>query len=333
MAVLITRRLILLPFQVLGVLTIVFVLVHLLPGDPAYLIAGPQATAAQVNKIRETIGLNQPLPVQYVHYVGNIVRGDLGASWYTGNAVTTDIGQRAPATLEIITLALLGIIVLGVVIAGLIALNPGGIGGRIIAAYGFVAGALPDFWVGLALIFLIYYKARLGAAPSGQLSSHYAIPSRTGIATIDALLVGDGGAFVDAAKHLILPVATLIFVYMGPVVRVTGSAAVRSLQSEFVEYAESWGIAPWRRIYYALRHVMPVFVISVASTYGYLLGGAVLVETVFSWGGFGQYAVQSVTHSDYAAIEGFVIVAGVFTVLVYTVSDVLQMALDPRARR
>ena len=107
-------------------------------------------------------------------------------------------------------------------------------------------------------------------------------------------------------------------------IRVTGSAAARSLHSDFVEFAAAWGIAPWRRVYYALRHVMPIFVMALASTYGYLLGGAVLVETVFSWGGLGQYAVQSVTHSDYAAIEGFVIVAGVFTVLVYAAADVFH---------
>lgn len=328
----IIQRLALLPIQALGVVTIVFVLVHLLPGDPSYLIAGPEATAAQVAKIRDQFGFNQPLPIQYLDYIANVVHGDLGRSWYTGNAVTTDIAQRAPATLELITLALVAIIVFGIVISGIIAVDRRGLGGRIVAAYGFVAGALPDFWVGLALIFLIYYEAALGPSPSGQLSSQYQISTVTGIATVDALVAGNIGAFFDAVAHLILPVVTLVFVYMGPVVRVTGLAASRSLRSDFIEFAQSWGIAPWRRVFYALRYVMPVFVIAVASTYGYLLGGAVLVETVFGWGGIGQYAVQSVTHSDYAAIEGFVIVAGIFTVLVYTASDVLQMALDPRLR-
>lgn len=333
MAAFVGRRLLLLPFQALGVVTIVFVLVHLLPGDPAALIAGPQATAAQIARIRADLGLTQPLPVQYVRYVTRLAHGDLGTSWYTSNPVTTDIAQRAPATLELITLSLIGIVCLGLAIAGVIALAPRGILGRIVGAYGFVAGALPDFWFGLALIFLVYAEARVGPPPTGQLSSHYAVPTATGVATIDALLAGDLGAFGDAVQHLVLPVVTLVFIYMGPVVRITGAAAVRSLHSEFIRFAEGWGIAPWRRIFYALRHVMATFVVAVASAYGYLLGGAVLVETVFSWGGFGQYAVQSVTHSDYAAIEGFVIVAGVFTVLVYTAADVLQMALDPRTRR
>lgn len=333
MALLVVRRLLLLPFQALGVVTIVFVLVHLLPGDPAALIAGPQATAAQIARIRAGLGLTQPLPVQYVRYITRLVHGDLGVSWYTSNPVTRDIAQRAPATLELITLALVGIVSLGLAIAGLIALAPRGPVGRLVAAYGFIAGALPDFWLGLALIFLVYSTARFGPSPTGQLGGHYTIPTVTGIATIDSLLAGNLAAFVDAMEHLILPVVTLVFVYMGPVVRITGVAAARSLRSDFITFAQSWGIAPWRRAYYALRHVMPIFVVAVASAYGYLLGGAVLVETVFSWGGFGQYAVQSVTHSDYAAIEGFVIAAGIFTVLIYTAADVLQMALDPRVRR
>ncbi len=333
MAVFIGRRVLLLPLQAMGVVTVVFVLVHLLPGDPAALMAGPVATASQIAQIRANLGLTQPLPVQYVRYVERLLHGDLGTSWYTSNPVATDLAQRAPATLELITLALFGIVFLGLVIAGVIAMGPRGLAGRVIAAYGFAAGALPDFWVGLALIFLVYSKAHLSPSPTGQLSSHAVVPTVTGVATIDALLAGDLGAFSDAVRHLILPVATLVFIYMGPVVRITGTAAVRSLDSEFSRFAQSWGIASWRRQYYALRYVMPTFVVAVASAYGYLLGGAVLVETVFSWGGFGQYAVQAVTHSDYAAIEGFVIVAGIFTVLVYTVADVLQMVLDPRARR
>lgn len=326
------RRLLLMPFQTLGVVTIVFVLVHLLPGDPAALIAGPQATTSQIAQIRTNLGLTHPLPVQYTGYVLRLLRGNLGVSWYTSNPVTLDIAQRAPATLELITLALVCIVCLGLVVTGIIASAPRGIIGRAVAAYGFIAGAIPDFWLGLALIFLVYVKAGIGPSPTGQLSSHYVVPTATGVATIDALMAGDFGAFWNAAQHLVLPVITLVFIYMGPVVRITGAAAVRGLESDFLRFARGWGISPWRRVFYAIRYVMPTFVIAVASAYGYLLGGAVLVETVFSWGGLGQYAVQAVTNSDYAAIEGFVIVAGVFTVLVYTVADVLQMALDPRTR-
>jgi hypothetical protein len=178
MGVFLARRPALLPFQAVGVVTIVFVLVHLLPGNPAYLIAGPQATASQVRAISAELGLMRPLPVQYVDYLANVAHGNLGVSWYTSYPVRTDFAQRAPATLELITLALLGIIVLGIVLAGVIALNPRGIGGRLVSIYGFATGALPDFWVGLALIFVFYYKIGAVSSPSGQLSSHRRLARR-----------------------------------------------------------------------------------------------------------------------------------------------------------
>jgi peptide/nickel transport system permease protein len=159
------------------------------------------------------------------------------------------------------------------------------------------------------------------------------IPPVTGIAPIDALLAGNVDACFDALSHLILPVATLVIVYSGLVVRVTSAAASRTLRSEFLEFATAWGISPWRRAYYAIRHDMPAFVTALGAVYAALLGGAVLVETVFSWGGLGQYAVDAIQVDDTSAIEGFVIVAGVFVVLVYTAIDLCNLMLDPRLRR
>jgi ABC-type dipeptide/oligopeptide/nickel transport system permease component len=332
MVSLLVRRVLFLPLQAVGVVTIVFVLIHLLPGDPAALIAGPQATRAQIDHIRAAMGLDQPLVTQYVRYIARLIHGDLGTSWYTGNPVVTDIAQRGPATLELITLALAAIAILGIIVTGGLMLGTGGLAHRIVSIYGFLAGAVPDFWLGLALVFILYSVARIGPSPTGQISSTFAIPVVTGVATIDSLIAGSPAAFRDAIAHLILPVTTLVLVYLGPVVRVTSVAASRVLKSDFIRYAESWGIAPWRRSYYALRLVLPIFVTSLASVYGYLLGGAVLVETVFSWGGFGQYAVQAVTHADYSAIQGFVVVSGIFTVLIYALADILDLILDPRAR-
>src|SRR6185437_200258 len=183
----------------------------------------------------------------------------------------------------------------------------------IVSIYGFVGGALPDFWIGLALIFFVYYILGWAPEPTGQLSLRYAVPNVTGSAVIDSILAGDTGAAINALKHLILPVLTLMVVYSGILIRVTAGGTSRALDSDFVQYATAWGIAPWRRTYYAFRQVLPTFVITLAVVYGNLLGGAVLVETVFSWGGLGQYAVDGLSNSDFSAIEGFIIVAGVFT--------------------
>src|SRR5579875_1623749 len=239
------RRLAVLPLQVLGVVTVVFVLARLLPGDPAHLAAGPLATAQQVATIRRQLGLDRSIPAQYFDYIGKAARGDLGVSIYTGNPVTTDLRQRAGATLELITVALGGMVFLTVVVTSAIAMARGGVARRAIATYGFIAGSLPDFWIGLALIYLIYYLAAIGPPPRGQLDPNYQVATVTGAALVDTLVAGNGAAFANAVQHLILPAVTLIVVYSAPVVRITGAAVTRSLEGEAIAYAESWGIRPW----------------------------------------------------------------------------------------
>jgi ABC-type dipeptide/oligopeptide/nickel transport system permease component len=330
---LILRRVALVPLQALGVVSIAFILLHLLPGNPARLIAGPLAPQSRVDQVIAQLGLNKPLPTQYADYISQVLRGNLGVAFSTGNPVVKDIEQRGPATLTLITLAIIGVAIVSALLTTVIVMDRNRIARRLAAFYGFVAGTLPDFWIGLGLIFLFYYEVPLGAAPSGQFSPIYVISDVSGIAPVDALIAGNVPAFFDALNHLILPVATLVIVYSGYVVRVTVAAANRTLNSEFLEYATAWGIAPWRRAYYAARHDMPVFVTALGATYAALLGGAVLVETVFSWGGLGQYAVDAIRVDDTAAVEGFVIVAGIFVVIVYTVIDVVNMILDPRVRR
>jgi ABC-type dipeptide/oligopeptide/nickel transport system permease component len=333
MVALTLRRLLVLPLQVLGVTAVVFVLLRLIPGNPAFLAAGAQATQSQVDQITRDLGLDKPLLTQFWSYLGDLVRGDLGTSLYTGNAVTTDLTERAGATLELITLALVGIIVSTVLLCAVTALSPRGIGRRIAAVYGFVAGSVPDFWLGLALIYVVYFLLATGPSPAGQLSEGFDVPTITGAALPDSLLAGDLAAFGDAISHVLLPVLTLILVYSGPVARITGAALQRSLEGESIAYTAAWGIRPWRRVAYAMREITPTFIIALGGTYGYLLGGAVLVERVFGWGGLGQYAVDAVTRSDYWAIQGFVLVAGIVTVLVYLITDLLQAALEPRLRK
>jgi ABC-type dipeptide/oligopeptide/nickel transport system permease component len=330
---LLLRRLLLVPIQALGVVSIAFILLHLLPGNPAYLIAGPTAPPSRIRQIIAQLGLNKSLPVQYYDYISQVVRGNLGVAFSTGNPVMKDIAQRGPATLTLITLAMVGVAIISLGLTTIIIMDRGQVARRFAAIYSFIAGALPDFWVGLGLIFVFYFKFGIAAAPSGQFSPNFVIPSVTGIAPIDALIAGNISACFDAVSHLVLPVVTLVVVYSGFVVRISAAAANRTVRSEFLEFAMGWGIAPWRRAYYAIRHDMPAFVTALGAVYAALLGGAVLVETVFSWGGLGQYAVGAIQVDDTAAVEGFVIAAGMFVVLVYTAIDVLNLLLDPRLRR
>ncbi|GAA1800301.1 ABC transporter permease [Planosporangium flavigriseum] len=332
MSRLILRRLAVLPLQVLGVVTIVFFLSRLMPGDPAFRLAGSQATAEQVAAIRHDLGLDQPIWAQYWRFLTHAVQGDFGRSLQTGNNVTTDLLQRAPATLALILLSLVVIIVLTLGLVGWFLARPRGVARRTIGGYGFLAGAVPDFWIGLALISLLYAQFGLGAAPSGQLDARMFVDNLTGVAFVDAMLAGDGAAMGNAALHLLLPVLTLAIVYTAPVVRIMSAVSTQTMQSDFMRFANSWGIKSWRRVAYVLHHGAPTLITALASTVVFLLGGAVLVETVFSWGGLGQYGVAAVTQSDYAAVQGFVIVAGTFTAVVYALGDVLHTVFDPKLR-
>jgi ABC-type dipeptide/oligopeptide/nickel transport system permease component len=327
------RRLAFLPVQLVIVSMIVFFLVRLLPGDPSYLLAGPFATVERVDEVRRRLGLDQPVWVQYVQYVRSVLRGELGTSWITSQPVLRDIAQRLPATLELILAAMVLSVVIGIPLGVLTAVRRTGIVDRAVFAYGMLAGALPDFWLALIMIFVFFFKLGWVPGPIGQLDLAVSIPPRiTGMYAVDALLTGDWAAFRSALAHLILPVTTLTAIYMPLVMKNTRSTMEEMLNSEFVVYARAAGLSRAVQLRYALRSSMPSVVTIVGILFWFLLGGAVLVETVFAWGGVGQYAVQSVVNSDYAPLQAFVLVTAVFTSVVFLLVDLAYFLLDPRIK-
>jgi peptide/nickel transport system permease protein len=327
------RRLAFLPVQLVIVSMIVFFLVRLLPGDPSYLLAGPFATVERVDEVRRRLGLDQPVWVQYVQYLRSVLRGELGTSWITSQPVLRDIAQRLPATLELILAAMVLSVVIGIPLGVLTAVRRTGIVDRAVFAYGMLAGALPDFWLALIMIFVFFFKLGWVPGPIGQLDLAVSIPPRiTGMYAVDALLTGDWAAFRSALAHLILPVTTLTAIYMPLVMKNTRSTMEEMLNSEFVAYARAAGLPRAVQLRYALRSSMPSVVTIVGILFWFLLGGAVLVETVFAWGGVGQYAVQSVVNSDYAPLQAFVLVTAVFTSVVFLLVDLAYFLLDPRIK-
>jgi len=327
----IAKRLALVPIQAVGVTIITFFLVRLLPGNPAQQLAGPFGTPSVIASISKRLGLSKPIWTQYWLYLDNVIHFNLGTSFTTGRPVASDIGTRLPATLELITCALIVIVVLGIGLGTLIATRGGGIADRVSFVYGLLGGAFPDFWFGLVAVYLFFFELRWLPAPLGQLSISYATPPRvTGFVVIDSLLHGDIGAFGSALSHLILPVLTLVFVYMGPILKMTRSRLRDMLESDFAEHARAMGFDDRAVLRYALRSSLPPVVTLVGVTYSFLLGGAVLVETIFSWGGLGQYAVDAVRSSDYAAIQGVILVAAIFNLIVYLVVDIIDRLIDPR---
>lgn len=327
------KRLLFLIPQLVAVSLIVFFLVRLLPGDPAFLMAGQFATKERIEEVRRELGLDRPLAEQYVIYVGNVLKGDFGRSWRTSQAVTADIRQRLPATLELVLSAGILSVLLGVPIGVYTAVKRRGIADRGLFVYGMLAGSIPDFWLGLILIFIFFSKLGIVPGPIGQLDPILSTPPAvTGMIVIDALLAGRWEAFRSALAHLVLPVATLTLVYMTLVIKNTRSTVEDMMQSDFVEHGRALGLPRRILLRYALRNAMPPIVTVIGIVFWFLLGGAVLVETVFAWGGLGQYAVEAVVNSDYAPLQAFVLLAAVFTLVVFLLVDLAYFVIDPRIK-
>jgi len=317
--------------QLLGIILVSFLLVKSVPGDPAVLMLGPTATPAAIANLRGALGLDQPLYVQFFIYVKNLLHGDLGTSWQTTRPVLDDLVQRFPATLELVTLSLLVAIGVGVTLGLYAAKRPNGWIARFADLYGLSVGALPDFWFALVLIFVFYTLLGWAPAPLGRLDMIVLPPPTvTGALTIDTLLAGDLQAFGSALSHLALPVLTLGLLNAGPILKMTQSTMEKMLESDFSRYEVLCGVPQKLVIRHALRNALPSIVTIISVLYGFLIGGAVLVEIVFSWGGAGQYAVQGVLNSDIYPVLGFVLFSAIFSLIVYIVVDLIYVLLDPR---
>ncbi len=331
-AVYLGRRLLSAAVALLGVVVIVFLVTRVL-GDPVHMILGQRATPEQYEELRRTLGYDDPLWQQFASYLGGLVQGDLGASRFTHQPVTTEIFERFPATVELaaagMILGLLWTIPLGVAAAR----RPGGLVDRMSQGLVEFGVAIPSFWLGLLLIYFFFYLLGVAPAPVGQLDLAGVPPPRvTGLLTVDSLLAGDLRAFWSATAHLTLPAITLAVTSTPPILQLTRSSMIEVLRSDFVRGARSFGL-PERTIHwYAFKNALLPVLTMTAMTFGFLLGGTVLVETVFSWPGVGLYAVQSMQRFDYEPVLGVVLLASAVYVFVYFVADLLAMVVDPRVR-
>ena len=326
-------RLALLPPQIFGVLLATFLLVRLLPGDPALLLLGNMATPVSIAALRERLGLNYSIAEQFRRYIVNSAHGDFGVSIFTSHTVVSDLLERTPATLELITYAMLSSIVVGVTLGVVSVIWRGGFIERATRVYGLAAGAMPDFWIGLLLIFFVFHLAGWAPAPFGRIDALLSAPRRiTGFYTIDGLITGNFAVVGSAIAHLALPVATLVVVNAGGIMKMTNTVFADLYRSEFIRHQRACGLPEAAIIRSALRNALPPVITMVGFVFTFLLGAAVVVETIFAWGGLGEYAVQAVVNSDYPALQGFVLVASIFIVLVYLAVDILYEIADPRIR-
>lgn len=316
---------------------VTFTLIRMLPGDPARLQLGPLASDEAVQNLRHQMRLDEPLPVQYLAYLERLTHGDFGRSWTNNTEVANDLVRRLPATLELITLGLLVIIIVLIPVGAITAVRGGGVVTRILKritfGYGFLSGAIPDFWFGLLLIFLFFTLLGWAPGPEGRLGIGETPPPRViGFYTVDSLIAGQWSTFKDAVSHLVLPVLTLALVYGGAILKMTQVTVGNALRSDYTAFEEGLGIPRRQVLMLAVQNSAPPIIVMTGIVVGYLLGGAVLIETVYNLNGIGQYAVNAISSADYAPIQAFVLVAALFTMLVYLLVDLLYFAVDPRVR-
>lgn len=324
--------------QLVGLTIAVFFLIRLLPADPVSRLVGLNASEDAYRQASVQLGLHRPVMTQLAIYLGfapdiqpGLLQGSLGVSWVTGSTVTREIAAYLPVTIELVTLAFLLAFAVAVPVGMMGALNPGGKADKGVFVYSLFAGSQPEFWWGLLFVYVFFFHLGIAPAPLGRLSPMTVPPTPvTGFILIDSLLAGQPAKFAEALHHLMMPVVTLAFILSGPIIKMVRQNMMRALQSDFVLYASSIGLPRKRVARYALRAAMAPSITLIGILYGFMLSGAVLVETVFSLGGIGQYAVRSVLAFDYPAIQGVVLVITAISLLVYLALDLLHAAIDPR---
>ncbi|QGY31544.1 ABC transporter permease [Pantoea cypripedii] len=319
---------------VAGVCVITFIISHLIPGDPARLLAGDRASEAIVQHIRQQLGLDQPLWVQFGRYVMALLHGDLGTSIRTGRPVLEEMRTFFPATLELASCALVLALLIGIPLGVLSAVYRNRWLDHLVRLLAITGISTPAFWLGLGVIVLFYGHLQL-LPGGGRLDDWLDPPARiTGFYTIDALLAGDSDVFFNALQHLILPSLTLAFVHLGIVARQIRGAMLEQLSEDYIRTARASGL-PNRVI--ILRYALPNALIPSVTVLGLALGdllyGAVLTETVFSWPGMGAWVVASIQALDFPAVMGFAVVVSFVYVLVNLAVDLIYLWIDPRIGR
>jgi peptide/nickel transport system permease protein len=331
----VTRRLGLMVVAVLGVTLISFVISHAVPSDPIVSNLGQQASQRPeiVQAFKEKWGLDRPLHMQYLAFLGNLLRGELGTSINTRRAITKDLGQFLPATIELSTTAVFFALAIGVPLGIVAAIRQDGPIDHVARLVSLVGVSIPIFWLATASLVLFYATLHWTVGP-GRLGPQIESPPwLTGFYTIDAAVAGQWVTWRSAVSHLILPGLVLASSVMGLVTRVTRSSMLEALSQDYLRTARAKGL-PEARIVggHALRNALIPTVTVLGLAYGGLLSGAVMTETIFAWPGLGRYAFQSAVTNDFPAIMGVTFVIGVMYTLVNLVVDPLYGWLDPQIR-
>jgi peptide/nickel transport system permease protein len=327
-------RLLLAPLMLLTIVTIVFLLLRATPGDPVDAILGNRAPAEVKEQYRERLGLNKSLPLQYLTYLGNLLRGDLGSSITDqGQDVWQVIQQYFPATVEVAATSMIVALIVGVS-AGMLSASSRGTGwdlaGRL---FGIITYALPIYWAGM--IVQLIFSVQLQWFPiAGRFPSSLPVPvGPTGLYTIDSLLSGDVNSFLAALHYLTLPSLTLGILLSGIFERIVRVNLKETLQADYVEAARARGIQEGKiLVSHALKNAMIPVITILGLTFASLLGGAVLTEVTFSWPGLANRLYQAISLRDYPTVQGIMVFFAAIVVLASIVIDIINALIDPRIR-
>lgn len=328
----ILKRLALLVPVIIGVSVLVFLVMHVFTTDPASIILGQHATAEQVEKLREELGLNKPLYVQYFMFMKGVLHGNFGNSLITKTSVTNEILSRFPATIELALAAIIIASIFGILMGILSAVKQNSIVDYISMFVSLIGVSMPIFWLGLMLIVLFSVKLHL-LPVSGRITIGMEPIHITGLYLIDSLISGNMAAFKDSLKHLILPSIALASYSTAIIARMTRSTMLEIIQQDYIRTARAKGLFEKAVILkHALRNALIPITTVIGLQLGSLLGGAVLTETVFSWPGVGSYTIDAILKSDYPVVQGAVMIFATVFVLVNLVVDLLYAYLDPRIK-
>jgi peptide/nickel transport system permease protein len=317
-----------------GIVLVSFLLTRALPGDPAVYFAGPMADEQSIAEIRQQMGLDRPLPLQFFSYVGDLLHGELGQSISTGQPVLTELASRLPASLELTLFALLLSLLVALPLGILAATRPNSWVDHLCRVVVTAGVSLPTFFTGLLLLYIFYFLLGWAPSPMGRLDFAYLPPETvTGSFVIDALLAGDPETARAAFTQLLLPAITLGLFTLAPIARMTRASLIQVLESEFIRTARAAGLAPRKVLYrYGLRNAILPVITTLGMVFSFALGANVLVEKVFAWPGIGSFAVEALVVSDYAAVQGFVLCMAMLFVLLNLLIDVVYTLVDPRVR-
>ena len=328
----ILKRLFLMVVVMFGVATIVFFITHIIPADPVGAILGGNAPIERVDEMRHQLGLDKPITLQFIDYMKGIVHADFGISLKSNRPVLTDIINYFPATIELAVASMLFAVLVGVFLGIFSAIYRNKSIDHFSRVFSILGVSMPVFWLGLLLLLLFYYH--LDLLPGGGRNSLFIFPLRiTGFVLLDSLLAGNWAAFWDGLSHIVLPAFVLGYASAASIARIMRASMLDILRQDFIRTAKSKGLSKRLVIYrHALKNALIPVVTIIGLSFGSLLSGAVLTETIFSWPGLGRYIVNALLVLDYPAVTG----GTLFIAFVYSLAnllvDISYAVLDPRMR-